>query len=198
MKIHIAVIIVIISLLLVPSCINKITYQEPAQEIPRVEKVNYKIEKVTSTPNTKPIPKPVPKPIQKISEIALTSFGAETIELINVERVKSGLNRLTNNTKLNAAATIKAEELVRAGRFSHYVQQDGNWIGIGSILIDLNYKFKIAGENLSKDIDMPDDNVKAWMDSPLHKKNLLKLDFTEVGIAKVKNIVVLVLAQPYE
>lgn len=191
MKIHIAVIIVIISLLLVPSCINKITYQEPAQEIPRVEKV-------TSTPNTKPIPKPVPKPIQKISEIALTSFGAETIELINIERVKNGLGTLTNNTKLNAVATIKAEKLVMTGRFSHYVQQDGNWISIGSVLIDLNYKFKIAGENLSKDIDMPDDNVKAWMDSPLHKKNLLKPDFTEVGIAKVKNIVVLVLTQPYK
>lgn len=104
----------------------------------------------------------------------------------NVERAKNGSRPLTYNTKLSAAAEQKAEDMFRQNYWAHFAP-DGKtpWDFING----QGYKYEYAGENLAKNFLFSQNVVDAWMDSPSHRENLLRNDFTEVGFA-VKNGVI--------
>lgn len=51
-----------------------------------------------------------------------------------------------------------------------------------SFLIDEGYNYYFAGENLAKDYTNAPSTIKAWMNSPEHKKNILDGNYTEQGI----------------
>jgi hypothetical protein len=47
------------------------------------------------------------------------------------------------------------------------------------------YQYEYAGENLAKNFLFSDGVVTAWMNSPTHRDNILKREYTEVGYAIV-------------
>jgi hypothetical protein len=47
---------------------------------------------------------------------------------------------------------------------------------------EAGYRYEYAGENLAVNFNESEDVVNAWMKSPTHRANILKHDFTEVGI----------------
>jgi hypothetical protein len=49
----------------------------------------------------------------------------------------------------------------------------------------VDYKYSTAGENLAKDFYNTDSLVKAWMNSPTHKENIINTKYKEIGIAVV-------------
>jgi len=105
------------------------------------------------------------------------------IELLNQERKSLGLQPLKENTTLDNAAVLKAQDILEKDYFSHQ-SPDGvapwYWFKIAG------YNYKIAGENLAIGFLDSRELNRAWLDSPSHRANLLNSNYKDVGIAILK------------
>jgi uncharacterized protein YkwD len=102
----------------------------------------------------------------------------------NFQRQENGLPALTENTKLEKAAAIKANDMFENQYFEH-VSPSGT--DPGKLVQNYGYNYIIAGENLilgnfSGEKEVIDD----WMASPGHRANILNNRYTEIGVAVVK------------
>lgn len=104
------------------------------------------------------------------------------IELTNAERKSRGLPLLTENALLSEAARQKAADMFAFNYWAH-VSPSGRtpW----TFFTDVGYKYQYAGENLARDFRDPDSVVKAWMNSPSHKENIINDKYQEIGVAVV-------------
>lgn len=99
----------------------------------------------------------------------------------NIERKKAGLPELVKNLKLNKSATLKTDDMFTAQYFEH-TAPDGETAA--DLTRSVDYKFQIVGENLALGVfDTDKSLVKAWMDSPTHRENILNPKYTEIGAA---------------
>src|SRR3990167_9416411 len=107
----------------------------------------------------------------------------DVARLINEERKKVGLMPLTINESLQKAAYQKGEDMVTKGYWAH-VAPDGTepW----KFFKDVGYRYQFAGENLARDFPDAASAIKAWMDSPNHKDNILSSKYKETGVAVVE------------
>lgn len=106
-------------------------------------------------------------------------------ELTNQERTKNGLEPLKLNPQLSAAAKQKAHDMFEDDYWAHFAP-DGTtpWF----FILETDYKYEFAGENLAKNFMFSEGVVKAWMDSPTHRDNILKGDYSEIGFAVVDGV----------
>lgn len=102
----------------------------------------------------------------------------ELFKLINEERAKVGVTPLVNCPYLTPAANLRAKEA--ATLWSH-TRPDGTpyWHVDG----------RIWGENLAKHYGTAKDVINAWMNSPLHKKNILNEQFKGACIGTFKDFI---------
>lgn len=108
----------------------------------------------------------------------------DVIVLTNQERQENGLLALQHDLKLDAAAQIKAEELVKCGCFQH-TMPDGQtaW----DLLKDAGYDYQAAGENLAMAYRDAGEMMTAWMTSKGHRLNILNPAFTQIGVGMADN-----------
>ncbi len=100
----------------------------------------------------------------------------------NNERIKAGLETLQYNSTLSQSAQKKAEDMFKNDYWAHNSPQGKTpW----AFFDDAGYKYSVAGENLAKDFYDTDSLVKAWMNSPTHKANIIHSKYQEIGIAVV-------------
>lgn len=105
------------------------------------------------------------------------------IELTNAERAKAGLSPLSENSQLDAAAAAKAENMFSENYWAHFAPSGKTpW----DFIQKSGYKFSFAGENLAKNFYTSDETVKAWMNSPTHKENIISPKYKEIGMAVVE------------
>lgn len=106
----------------------------------------------------------------------------EVIRLTNVERGSRGLPPLKSDPLLTKAAARKAGDMVARDYWAH-VSPTGTqpWFFIS----EAGYSYRYAGENLARDFSDPASVVKAWMNSPSHRDNLLSNRYQDIGIAVV-------------
>jgi uncharacterized protein YkwD len=112
-----------------------------------------------------------------------------TLCLVNAERVDRGLPRLTANVRLATAARRYAADLVAGGYFSH-TGRDGSSIAdrlerAGYLQADRAW---VVGENLAwgtGPLATPEAIVRAWMNSPGHRENILHRRYREIGMGVV-------------
>jgi len=105
------------------------------------------------------------------------------LTLTNTERTKSELPPLAYNTALSAAAAKKAEDMFISNYWSHFGPNgETPW----NFILASGYRYEYAGENLAKNFLFSDGVVTAWMNSPTHRENILRQDYTDVGFA-IKN-----------
>jgi len=112
----------------------------------------------------------------------LSDITAENIiNLTNQERQTAGLNTLTSNQLLTQAATLKGQAILESQNFSHNIDNKkfSSWVR------DVGYNYSYVGENLAIDFTASEDIMRAWENSPLHKKNLLSPYYQEIGVAAV-------------
>lgn len=103
------------------------------------------------------------------------------MDLINFERQQRNLNTLVTNTKLVSAATSKSQDMIDRDYFAH-IDPEGNYVWYR--VENAGYApYKILGENLAVDFSSSEGMVKAWIDSPSHRANLLHQDFADQGLA---------------
>lgn len=100
--------------------------------------------------------------------------------LTNNARLAEHQSILVENELLTHAAQAKADDMAAKGYFTH-VSPDGSqpwdWI------IRAGYRYEYAGENLAVNFDDSDGVVNAWLASPTHRFNLLRPQYTEIGVA---------------
>lgn len=103
---------------------------------------------------------------------------AGLLSATNAQRSANGVSSLTENSKLNAAAQAKANDMVTRDYWSHQTP-DGKqpWV----FITNAGYQYLSAGENLAYGFMTSSGTVTGWMNSPPHKANLLSVNFTEVG-----------------
>ena len=104
------------------------------------------------------------------------------IELTNAERAKLGVPALKENKLLSEAARQKAADMFAFNYWAH-VSPSGRtpW----AFFTDVGYKYQYAGENLARDFRDSDSVVRAWMNSPSHRENVVNTKYQEIGVAVV-------------
>jgi|GEM_PF-944817 len=133
--------------------------------------------------------------LNKISQfIAISAFGLliltspalaadissySVLNAVNNERAILDEQPLTLNDTLNAAAYNKAQAIVKDRIFAHNLPGQLFY----SFVDTTDYKYNVLGENLAIDFTDTSSAIKAWMNSPLHKKNIVDARYTETGIA---------------
>lgn len=106
--------------------------------------------------------------------------ASQLIEMTNDYRLSRDLQPLAINPRLTQAAVNKAQDLLAKNYFSHTSPEGrrfSEWIK------EVNYRYFYVGENLAIDFDSNENLFEAWLDSPLHKKNILRPQYQEIGIA---------------
>jgi len=104
------------------------------------------------------------------------------LEVTNQKRAENGLSSLTLNSKLSEAAQRKAGDMFAFNYWAH-ISPSGRspW----SFFQEVGYKYLYAGENLARDFMNSDSVIDAWMNSPLHRDNLLNPNYKEIGLSVV-------------
>jgi hypothetical protein len=104
---------------------------------------------------------------------------ANIISLTNASRSSLGLTPLSENSRLDASAQAKAEDMLAHQYFAH-TSPDGvtpwSWIkGQG-------YGYRYAGENLAVYYTQAEDVTAGWMASPTHRANIVDTRYTDIGV----------------
>lgn len=100
--------------------------------------------------------------------------------LTNQERKKIGLNLLGRNSRLDLAAELKLNDMVTNNYWSH---DNPNNLEPWIFFHKVGYTYLYAGENLARGYTIPKSIIHAWMISKKHKENILKKEYTEMGIS---------------
>lgn len=105
------------------------------------------------------------------------------IELTNKQRQAKGLPPVTENSALDKAAVLKAQNMFEENYWAHFAPSGKTpW----DFMLGSGYKFTFAGENLAKNFYNSEDIVAAWLASPTHRDNLLNPKYKDIGIAAVE------------
>ena len=106
----------------------------------------------------------------------------EIIRLTNRERTSAGLSEVKLDTKLSAAAAVKAADMFARNYWAH-VSPVGTqpWY----FVTEAGYSYRYAGENLARDFSDAKSVVDAWVASPSHRENLLNSRYQDIGIAVI-------------
>ncbi|MFD0470588.1 CAP domain-containing protein [Nonomuraea thailandensis] len=86
---------------------------------------------------------------------------------------------LVHDAKLHLAAERHSADMARNGYFSH-TSRDGRTFG--RRIQATGFAFRSAGENIAKGQPTAAAVVKAWLDSPGHRANMLNCAFTHIGV----------------
>jgi uncharacterized protein YkwD len=108
----------------------------------------------------------------------LPGYAEGVVHLVNEERQKAGLAPLSYDYQnLTDCAFVRAEELIQL--FSH-TRPDGT--SCFTAFDEFGVDYMAAGENIAVSQQTPEDVVKAWMNSPGHRANILSESFTAIGV----------------
>jgi uncharacterized YkwD family protein/spore coat assembly protein SafA len=107
----------------------------------------------------------------------------EVIRLTNIERSKAGLPALAGNWQLSRVARYKSQDMATKGYFSHQSPTYGSPF---DMMENFGLRFSAAGENIAYGQNSPQEVVRAWMNSPGHKANILSRSYSQIGVGLYK------------
>lgn len=117
--------------------------------------------------------------------IATDITAQKLFSLTNEERAKASLTPLKENGELSQAAEKKAAHMFQNDYWSHFAP-DGTspW----DFIKQSGYQYEFAGENLAKNFLFSKNVIDAWMNSPTHRENIVRKEYSEVGYAIVNGM----------
>ena len=115
-----------------------------------------------------------------VMEAPKTKWEYEVLSLVNQERVRNGLNKLTWGDTCADAAETRAVELVQL--YAHTRPDGTSWdtaCDAPSSMTDY-----VEGENLvvGNSAVSPETTVAAWMNSEKHRENILNPNYTKLAV----------------
>ncbi|WP_214481726.1 S-layer homology domain-containing protein [Bacillus sp. SM2101] len=117
------------------------------------------------------------------SEDEITAFVDEVFSLVNIEREEEGVDPLILSNEVTEVAQIKAEDMRDQNYFDHISPTYGE---PGEMLLHFGVNYNMSGENIAAGQTTPEQVVEAWMNSEGHRKNILRPEFTEIGIGYIE------------
>lgn len=118
------------------------------------------------------------------TEASVSSFEAEVIRLVNIERSKNGLSPLTHDWELSRVARYKSQDMKDKNYFSHTSPTYGSPF---DMIKSFGISYRSAGENIAKGQTTPQMVVNSWMNSQGHRANILNKSYTHIGVGYVKS-----------
>jgi uncharacterized protein YkwD len=122
----------------------------------------------------------------------LPQVESATLCLLNAERTSRGLVALRSNNRLERAATAHSADMVANHYFAHEDQHGGQPEDrIAHAGYMPRYGPWVIGENIGWGTDYlstPREMVRAWMNSPPHRHNILYTDFRQIGVGVVLGV----------
>ncbi len=115
-------------------------------------------------------------PSSPAEAISVTSFDKKLHKQTNKVRKAHGRKALKNGRCLDRYARRQAKRMARQQRMFH---QD-----LGVVL--RGCKARAVAENVAVGFSRPGPNVRAWLRSPGHRKNMLNRRYTRLGIGVAK------------
>jgi uncharacterized protein YkwD len=103
----------------------------------------------------------------------------EVFDLTNEERVNAGLEELTWNDNLAQAAEDHCQDMIDRDYFDHYTPEG---LSPGDRATAAGYEWLWIGENIAAGYASAEDVMVGWMNSEEHKENILRTQFTELGV----------------
>ncbi|MFE2493518.1 CAP domain-containing protein [Streptomyces scopuliridis] len=109
----------------------------------------------------------------------LLRTAAEVLSLTNAERTRAGLRPLADDRRLAAAAQAYSADMAARAFYSHTSPEGlAPWDRAAAA----GAAHRGIGENIACGQRDPREVVRGWMDSPGHRANILKPDFTHLGV----------------
>lgn len=108
------------------------------------------------------------------------------IQLVNGSRTENNISILNENPILDKAAQDKLDDMIKNNYFAHTSPAGitpWHWFD------ENKYDYKYAGENLALGFSSVENEHQAWMDSPTHRKNILNINYQEIGVAVGKGVI---------
>jgi uncharacterized protein YkwD len=108
-----------------------------------------------------------------------TSQENAVLQIVNAERAKAGCKALTIDSRLTAAARKHSADMAARNYFSHDSLEG---VSFSQRIDREGYRWSTVGENIAAGQDSPTSVMKAWMNSPGHRANILNCSFRNIGI----------------
>lgn len=112
------------------------------------------------------------------------TLAGQAAVLTNQERLAQGLNELAWNDTLAQAAAAHAQDMADRGYFAHE-SPEGN--EVQDRVSALGYVYSWVGENIAFGQSTAAEVVDDWMNSAGHRANILREQFTQIGMAVATN-----------
>jgi len=123
-------------------------------------------------------------PVGSYRERAKVDLETATLKLIEAHnriRKEEKLSSLARSEKLQAAAVAQADDMAKAGKMSH-TGSDGS--SLADRVEAQAYRYRRIGENVAFGDYTIDEVMKGWMNSEVHRKNILG-GYSQIGAAVV-------------
>jgi uncharacterized protein YkwD len=106
-------------------------------------------------------------------------FAQQTLDLVNVARASEGLQPLALHAQLNWASEFHSDWMIQQRDFSHT-----NWF---EEILNSGFQGSTYGQNIAHFFPTPASVVEAWLNSPGHRANIMKTNFTKMGISCIED-----------
>lgn len=114
-----------------------------------------------------------------LSPSQIAEIKMEVFRIVNQERESHGIAPLCLNKELGKAAQDHSDDQQKCQKMSH---TGCNGSSMGQRMRKAGYSFSFAGENVAWNQQTAQSVMRAWMNSPGHRRNILKSSFTNIGI----------------
>jgi uncharacterized protein YkwD len=117
--------------------------------------------------------------------VKLSDEETRLLDLTNQERKKKELAPLRPNPKLIKLARDHSANMARQGKMKHDLDGKTPF----DRMRDAGYHFVKGGENIAAcaaKISQPE-VLQAWMESKIHRENILQPEYTEIGIGLARD-----------
>ena len=115
------------------------------------------------------------QPVSNGTQTYYQDSARQVLDLINQARAENGLQPLSWNSSIEAAAKTRAPEIVNT--FEHIRPNGQSWSTA------LNIGYSTAGENIAAGQPNAQTVVNSWLNSPGHRANIMNADFNQMGVA---------------
>lgn len=119
------------------------------------------------------------------ADLFATVVSNVLIDRTNASRAGARVPLVAVSPILSEAAREKAEDMARVGYFAHTSPAGLTpWYWFKKV----GYTYTRAGENLAINFVDSEDVVRAWLESPKHRENMLNRYYTEIGIGMARGL----------
>lgn len=103
----------------------------------------------------------------------------QVLSIVNQERQKQGLRPLQMDWELQRVARTKSQDMAQRNYFSHTSPTYGSPF---DMMKQFGISYRAAGENIASGQRTPQEVMNSWMNSSGHRANILKSEFTHIGV----------------